>query len=300
MPSTPIFQPVIMIPEAERTDADNKAISMVYTIQNEIRSTMQTERNLQTTIGVSEFGMECQRCVARLLSGEHPKVRNPDEGWKAMVGTFGHAGLEDHFTRKYSQRNGRAEQADILEGVFELSPTGVPYLPASQVRAYATDDEPWFITERKVRVDTYKQLDLCGSCDLFIQGETFGIVDDWKFQGPKKLVTTATGKIGQQYTVQGNGYGKGFEDLGFLVTHFLLYALPRDGELPDAKPVLFRYNRQVALDALQNVHNMIDAAELIGWDSVIAAQQPASFCFDCRRYESHDDRSFIAAIQGKE
>ena len=112
-------------------------------------------------------------------------------------------------------------------------------------------------------------------------------------------VTTATGKIGQQYTVQGNGYGKGFEDLGFLVTHFLLYALPRDGELPDAKPVLFRYNRQVALDALQNVHNMIDAAEVIGWDSVIADQQPASFCFDCRRYESHDDRSFIAAIQGK-
>lgn len=295
----PIFQPVVMIPEAQQTDVDKAAIAQIYTIQNEIRSTMATERNLQTTIGVSEIGHDCPRCLARLLSGEHPKVRNPDEGWKAMVGTFGHAGLEEHFRKKYAGRDGLATQADILEGVYELSPTGVPYLPAAQVRAFATDEAPWFIPERKVQVHQYKQLNLAGSCDLFIQGATFGIVDDWKFQGPKKLVKTAKGDIGGQYTVQGNGYCLGYEKLGFLVTHFLLYALPRDGELPEAKPVLMRYDRSVIEAALKHAENLIDAAEVIGWDAVIEAQKPASFCFDCRRYETYDDAAFIDAVMGK-
>lgn len=267
------FQPVILFqPE---TPADKLAVDMVYSLQNDIRETMNTERSQQTTIGLSEIGMECDRCVARMLSGQYANIDDGDKGWKAQIGTFGHAGLEEHFAAKY--------------------PALVGEIP--------TDAAPLYHLEADLKLWQYKSLNLGGHCDLYIEGETFGIVDDWKFQGPTKLKQTSAGKIGQQYTVQMSAYGLAWQQLGKLVTHVCLYALPRDGDLNEARPVLMRFDPKPAVDALARLQRMIDAAEILeagfpgeGWDRLIRAQARAGHCFSCAAYEAQEDRGFFGAM----
>lgn len=270
--STP-FQPVILF--TPETPADKLAVDMVYSLQNDIRETMNTERSQQTTIGLSEIGMECDRCVARMLSGQYANIDDGDKGWKAQIGTFGHAGLEEHFAAKY--------------------PALVGETP--------TDAAPLYHLEQNLKLWQYKTLDLGGHCDLYIEGETFGIVDDWKFQGPTKLKQTSAGKIGQQYTVQMSAYGLAWQQLGKLVTHVCLYALPRDGDLNEARPVLMRFDPKPAVDALARLQRMIDAAEILeagfpgeGWDRLIRAQARAGHCFSCAAYEAQEDRGFFGAM----
>jgi hypothetical protein len=150
--------------------------------------------------------------------------------------------------------------------------------------------------ERRVHIIKHKTLDLDGSCDLFVQGATYGLVCDWKTQGPAKLKKTAAAQIGNTYTVQMHTYGLGYELLGFLVTHVVLYALPRDGELNEAKPVLMRYDRDIAIQALARVTTLIDAAEIIGWPKLIELQDKASPCWDCRDYEAMEAEGFLSDI----
>lgn len=278
------FQPVILFqPE---TPADKLAVDMVYSLQNDIRETMNTERSQQTTIGLSEIGMECDRCVARMLSGQYANIDDGDKGWKAQIGTFGHAGLEQHFGEKYGNK------VHWLKSDFDDNRFPVP-----------TDEKPHYHLEADLKLWQYKTLDLGGHCDLYIEGETFGIVDDWKFQGPTKLKQTSAGKIGQQYTVQMSAYGLAWQQLGKLVTHVCLYALPRDGDLNEARPVLMRFDPKPAVDALARLQRMIDAAEILeagfpgeGWDRLIRAQARAGHCFSCAAYEAQEDRGFFGAM----
>lgn len=267
------FQPVILF--TPETPADKLAVDMVYSLMSDIRETMQTERNKQISIGLSEIGMECDRCVARMLSLQYAPIIDGDKGWKAQIGTFGHAGLEEHFAAKY--------------------PALVGETP--------TDAAPFYHLEADLKLWRYKSLDLGGHCDLYIEGETFGIVDDWKFQGPTKLKQTSAGKIGQQYTVQMSAYGLAWQQLGKLVTHVCLYALPRDGDLNEARPVLMRFDPKPAVDALARLQRMIDAAEILeagfpgeGWDRLIRAQARAGHCFSCAAYEAQEDRGFFGAM----
>lgn len=263
------FQPVVLFPI--ETEADKLALSMVHSLYREIESTMDTERNRQQSIGISEIGSDCLRCVARKLSGLYVKPSDPS--WKAQVGTFIHAGLEQHFA--------------------ESKRTGDPWETDPEEMRVATDEAPLYWMERRLQILKYKGLDLGGSCDLFVEGATFGLVDDWKTQGAAKLKKTAAADIGNTYTVQMQTYGLGYELLGKLVTHVVLYALPRDGELAEAKPVLMRYDRQIALDALARLQILIDAAEIIGWRAVIHAQNRAGHCFDCPGYEKLEADGFL-------
>lgn len=91
-------------------------------------------------------------------------------------------------------------------------------------------------------------------------------------------------------------YGLGYELLGFKPTHVLLYALPRDGELNEAKPVLMRYDRDIAIQALARLTTLIDAAEIAGWPRIIEAQEKASPCWDCRDYEAMEAENFLNDI----
>lgn len=254
------FTPVVMF--KPDTPADQLAVAAVHSLMSDIYETMNTERSKQTVIGISEIGSDCRRCVARKLSGLY--ANRGDPSWKAQVGTFIHAGLEEHFLEKYAD----------------------PNFPPS-------DTSPHYHEERRVHLLSYKGLELGGSCDLFVQGETYGVVCDWKTQGAAKLKKTAAAQIGSTYTVQMHTYGLGYEMLGFHVTHVVLYALPRDGELTDSKPVLMRYDRQIALDALAALQVLIDAAEILGWPTVIQAQDRASQCWDCSGYEAQESSSFL-------
>lgn len=276
--SNPKFTPVVMF--TDNTPTDNLAIAQLHVLQAEIRRTMDTERSKQQTIGISEIGNPCRRCVALKLSGLYPKPHDPS--WRAQVGTSIHTMLEDHFAAAF---------ADHIEWShddqkYQVNPDAV-----------ATDEKPLYHLERRVKVFAYKGLDLGGSCDMFIQGATYGIVDDWKTQGTDKLLKkTAKGDIGETYLVQMMTYGFGYELLGYNVTHVVLYALPRDNDLDNAKPVLMRYNRQVAIDAFARLATMIDAAEIVGWETVIESQPRATPCWDCDRFDAQITQGFVAGL----
>lgn len=259
------FQPVLQLPQ-QRTPADEWAIKQVYWLYEQVHATMDTERSRQQEIGLSEYGSDCRRCVARKISRLFVKITNPS--WKAQVGTFIHAGLEEHFDTHFI-----SQQA---EG------------------AIATDARPLLHAERRVTIMEYKELKLGGSCDLYIQGASFGIVVDWKTQNQRKLLEkTAKGVMSRAYKVQMHSYGFGYELLGLPVTHVVLYALPRDGELTDAKPILMPYDRQLVIDELASIQQMIDAAELIGWEKIIEYSPRAGYCPDCDAYERQDrDHAF--------
>jgi len=278
------FQPVIMFEPTSQ--ADHLAVAMVQSLHADIAETMNTARNRQTMIGVSEIGMECLKCLARKLNGHKIDSAN----WKAQVGTFIHAGMEIHFGGKYGNA------ADPHDVPPEITPTDV---------------SPLYHLERKVELARHARRNgtiwvLAGSCDLYIQGASFGIIDDWKTQNSKKLAEkTSKGDIGNTYTVQMMGYGLGYELLGFPVTHVLLYALPRDGDLDDAKPVLMRYDRQVAVDAIARATAMLDAGDLMeeaypgaGWAMFIEQQPKAKWCFDCKRYEAAESGDFFEGMFG--
>ncbi len=268
-----MVKPVVIFDGRQPGDAE--AIQLVSALHRRVEATMDTERSRKLTIGVSEIGNPCDRCVARKLSGDILKEPN----WRAQVGTFIHAGLEEEFG------------ADPIVTVDMF-----------------TD---WTVTlERRVVLWEYESafgtFTLDGSCDLYAQRNDQGVVVDWKTQGTKKLLSkTAKGDIGQTYTVQMMGYGFGYRRLGLPVTHVLLYALPRDSDLDDAKPVLMRYDEQVAIDAIARLKSMIDSAAILeqaypgeGWARFIDFQSTASGCFDCRRYETRDQGDFLGTLVG--
>lgn len=288
------FIPVVLIPEAERTPADVGAIEHLHRLHGIVMDTMDTERNRKLEIGISEIASPCRRCVARKLSLKFPKRNEGGAGWFAQVGTMGHDYLERFFVDRFPgmfEYNFETKKWDTVEG---LEPTL---------------EQPVYYLERKLKVWEYDtviegqayHLVIEGSCDLFSyvmlpSGEIIGVVTDWKFQGNTKLTKTAKGDIGATYHGQMATYGLGYELAGFGVTHLDLHALPRDNHLDASRPVLQRYDRQVALDALAGVKALLDAAALLGWDELIEITPRSNDCFDCDHFESHEEGGFIAAI----
>lgn len=142
--------------------------------------------------------------------------------------------------------------------------------------------------ENRLHVHSYKDLELGGSCDMAYLNDGILIVNDWKIVGERKLREAGSGKISDQYRVQAMLYGFGWKKQGYDVTHVALSFLPRDKDLPEAQVVLMRYDEKIALDALQALNDLMDMAELMGWDKVIEKQPKASFCFDCKKYEQKE------------
>jgi hypothetical protein len=306
------FIPVVMIAEQYRTPADQAALRHIHRLHAEVMTTMDTERSRKAEIGISEIGTDCMRCLARKLSGLYPPRLEGSSGWRAQVGTMGHDYLERHLLEKYPW-------------MFEHYEVDDPARPGHYIWKYRTRDDveptaeqPIYYLERRLDVWQYLTLNLNGSCDLFSRvmltpadfqlngmqleaagykpGDIIGVVTDWKFQGPSKLQKTAKGQIGQTYTVQMNTYGLGYELAGLEPSHVDLHALPRDGDLDESRPVLMRYDRQVALDALARCKELIDAAQVIGWPEVIMAQPVAKPCWDCDAFDQVDESRFISDL----
>lgn len=294
-PKRPVFTPVVLIPRDDQTPLDKTVIDRVHAVYEFVKLTMDTARSRQKKIGPSEFGDPCRKCLARKLA----QVDGPDEGtnWKAQIGTFGHSGLEQHFLDHFGW------MYDVEYHENPDAPGGWERKITVKKGLVATDEQPLYHLERRVIVGTFgqRQTVLDGSCDLFIQGATYGIVCDWKFQGKSTLAKSASGKIGPTYHTQMNGYGCGYARLGFNVTHVLLFALPRDDEIEAARPVLMRFEPKMAEDALTRLGELVDAADVmqslgLGWDEIIAAQPSGVGCWDCRKFEQAEQRDFVAAL----
>ena len=148
--------------------------------------------------------------------------------------------------------------------------------------------------ENRLHVHSYKGLELGGSCDMFVPEA--GVVNDWKVVGDAPLADAAKGKIKSQYRVQAMLYGLGWKNKGFNVTHVALTFLPRNKKLSEAQIVMLRYDEAVAMEALALLEVLIDAAELVGWDKVIAKQPKASFCWDCKKYDQQEDEDISSLI----
>ncbi len=151
-----------------------------------------------------------------------------------------------------------------------------------------------YILEEKLFVHEYKNLKLAGSCDMFAYKD--GVVNDWKVVGQEALKKAAKGDIKNQYRIQAMLYGLGWKKKGYDVSHVSLSFLPRDLDLPNAQVVMLRYDESIAIEALAQLELLIDAAEIIGWDAVIAKQPKASFCWDCRKYEQQEDGDISSLI----
>lgn len=227
------------------TGKDAQAHDMAVQWMARIEDLFITERSKQIQIGISEVGMDCRKCVARKLAKVY---RKPEGSWFPFIGTAVHDALERGFAERWP-------------------------------------DE--YMLENKLHVHSYKDLELAGSCDMAAITDTGKgvVVNDWKVVGERVLKDASKGKIKEQYRIQAQLYGYGWEQKGYEVTHVALSFLPRQDKLENAVVVLVRYDKSVAVEALAAVELMIDAAEIVGWEKVIDKQPKASFCFSCRVYE---------------
>lgn len=240
---------ILEVAPSDYNVADQQAYDTAHLWLQRIRELFLTERSYQQSIGISEVGSDCRKCVARKLSGA-PKT--PEGSWFPFIGTSVHQALEDGFGS----------------------------------RAWKNE----YHLEERLFVHEYKSLKLGGSCDMCaIAPDGTVIVNDWKVVGERALKDAEKGKIKDQYRIQAMLYGYGWKQKGEKVSHVALTFLPRDKDLAEAQVVMLRYDEQVAKDALSALEVMIDAAEIAGWDAVIAKQPKAGFCFDCKKYEQGEN-----------
>lgn len=213
-------------------------------------------RSLQTTIGPSEIGNPCDRCLAHKLAGT-PEA--PEIGWLPFIGTCVHEQLEDIFLR---HENTRAS-------------LGMPGR---------------FLAENRVTVGQIGQ-PITGSTDLF--DTHTGTVIDWKIVGTTTLKTVRAHGAKPQYVKQAHLYGKGWEDAGYTVKSVLVVFLPRnDISLRRGQRWQEPYNRAVAEAALEHANNLHNAITAFGLPHVLASLPPhitddGEDSFSCRRYPDY-------------
>lgn len=217
-------------------------------------------RSLQVEIGVSEIGMSCQRCVARKMA-EYEKSAKVSS-FRTTVGRYFHEGVATELERKY-------------EGTGAL------------------------VIEQKLHVHTYKGWVLRGSCDVFAPNEGHGMVLDWKLVGDdtlnkmRKAFDNGEGPK-QQYFIQGQLYGLGWELAGYHPEEVCIFFAPANKGDLRRYHVAFRfpYDRMVAARALANVEAMIDEAEVKGWEAVVRSKEAEHGCLSCPQYEAVDNPVF--------
>lgn len=245
-------------------------------------------RSLQTTIGPSEIGTECDHCLAAKLA-EWRQVRDGSP-WLPTVGTAVHTWLEEKaFMRQALDAFGR----------------------------------PRYLMERKVAVGEIDGVEVTGSTDLvdLVRGMTW----DWKIVG-KTTLTSAKAGPSQRYKVQQMLYARGWRRLGVLITHVGIAYLPRN-EVSLRKAVLWTadYDEALAVEALERASAMarnLKAMATLGaeardgfitglprwrsWRENVGgieklvygnAQEGKIECLDCARYPDYPEDPNVAINQ---
>lgn len=180
-------------------------------------------RSLQRRLGPSEVGDPCPRRLAYKLL-DWPTVNDGGDPWPSIVGTATHAWL-----------------ADALE--------------AHNAKA----GKKRFLVEERVEVDdgTVSGYRLAGSCDAY-DTETDTVLDH-KCVGETAMRKYRSEGVREQYRIQANLYGLGFERAGHAPRTVALAFYPRGGMLGGLWVWTAEYDRRVALDALQRLGAVRDA-----------------------------------------
>lgn len=207
-----------------------------------------TPRTLQTSIGPSELGIECQRRLAYMLAGT-PEVNVRKSPWLPTVGTAVHGWAEDVF-----------------------------------VRANKRYDVVRYLVETRVEVGSLiiggRLRPIRGSSDLY--DRITGTVIDWKIVGENTLKKVRARKApSDQYRAQAHLYGRGFMARGAYVARVAIFYLPRNGELSEAYFWAEDYDESVALDTLaraQETQLVVDAAGLTAPGLLPTTDAYCTFC----------------------
>jgi hypothetical protein len=253
---------IIDVDPSDYTPDDKLAHATATKWVKRIEELFLTERSFQQSIGISEVGSDCRKCVARKLAGVPKK---PEGSWFPFIGTSVHQALEDGFASRDWQHEYFLENRLHVHSYKGLELGG--------------------------------SCDMAAISEFTEDGHHRLVVNDWKIVGETTLKDAAKKKIKQQYRIQAMLYGLGWKNKGYDVTHVALSFLPRDKRLAEAQIVMLRYDEQVAMEALAKLEMMIDAAEIVGWDAVINKQPKASFCYDCKRYEQAEENDLESFLK---
>ena len=220
------------------------------------------DRSLQTTLGPSEIGTDCDRCLIHMLAGTPT-----DEGapWLPTIGNAVHDWAE-------------------MAVVKHLMATG-------------TDR---YIPEGKVAVGQLRGVDITGHSDV-LDVHT-GTVVDYKLVGTTTLkkVKRAKGHPGLTHSRQANLYGRGWALAGYDVRSVAVWFLPRNGfRISDGHVWQEPYDEQVALDALDRANRLASFVDMFGVDAVLASAAPHTGAeFSCERFDAtpKEDRQLAGLI----
>ncbi|QJC22024.1 hypothetical protein [Arcanobacterium buesumense] len=220
-------------------------------------------RSLQTMIGPSEIGMECDHCLAARLAGWIKT--EPTVGWLPFIGTCVHAYYEDLFTKLNNETPG-------------------------------AETQPVFLCENRVTVGEIDGKPVTGSTDLFLPDQyglaETGMTVDWKIVGKSTLDRVKRNQHpGRKYEVQAHLYARGWNQAGYPTSHVCVYFQPRNSlTLNDGYIWIAEYDEQIALDGLARVERMlknIRALETVSKDARdkwITGLPREPGCFDCAKY----------------
>lgn len=179
-------------------------------------------RSQQRRLGPSEVGDPCPRRLAYKLM-DWPAVNDGGDPWPSIVGTATHDWL-----------------AQALE------------------RHNETTGTRRFLIEERVTVDDGSLFGypLSGSCDAY-DTATHTVIDH-KVIGDSMMRKYKAEGVREQYRVQAQLYGLGWENAGHTPQTVALACYPRGGMLGGLWVWTDVYDRQVALDALQRLQNIRD------------------------------------------
>jgi hypothetical protein len=205
-------------------------------------------RSLQTRIGPSGLGVDCDRCLAHQLAGI-PEHR--DDDWLPTVGRAVHAWLEEVFT---------TYNADL-----------------PSVR---------FLTETRVSVGEVDGTDITGNADLYDLWTA--TVADYKIVGATTLKTARRGPsptYRRQLHLYGRGFARrGLTPQRVAIWYLPRNATSLDHGVQWSEP----YDEQIALDTLARADAFARAIRLAGPDAVLASLPVTQGCHSCARYPLPD------------
>lgn len=218
-------------------------------------------RTLQTTLGPSEVGTACDRCLIHMLAG-HPE-QQVGVPWLPELGTAVHDYFDMALTRHM----------------------------LAQLDAGVKDFGAEWITEGKVNVGDINGVPVTGSSDVF--HKPTGTVVDYKIAGTTTLRKVRRDGSGTSLTYQRQGhlYGRGWARAGYRVRAVAIWFVPRNGlTLADGRLWTAPYDEQVAIDALARATRFVQFISAVGAEKVLAAAAPHTHEeFSCSRYPTPGD-----------
>ena len=197
-------------------------------------------RSLQTTLGPSEIGCACDRCLITMLTAQASGVKAPED-FAAWLPTLGRAVHE--------------------------------WLEWTVLNHLAVSGSDRYLVEGRVAVGTVGGVEIFGNSDVF--DTHTGTVVDYKITGTTTLRSCKKAGAKTTYRNQIQTYGKGWEDAGYDVRSVAAWYLPRNGFTVGAGYLHQEpYDRQIALDVLARADMFASAVAAFGSDAVLAAAGP--------------------------